>query len=72
MESLQERLVALCKDDKWLENNYTVAQDAVKTRREKEDYAFRRQLNEKPSSIPGCPGLWRLQLALVADAKLTV
>ena len=24
---------------------------------ERKDYAFRRQLNEKPSIIPGCPGI---------------
>ena len=23
----------------------------------RKDYAFRRQFNEKPSSIPGCPGM---------------
>ena len=26
-------------------------------KRERKEYAFRRQFNEKPSIIPGCPGL---------------
>jgi len=39
----------------------TVPHDFDEVRKEKnetrKDYAFRRQFNEKPSIIPGCPGL---------------
>ena len=34
-----------------------VTTDQYKKRKTKrKDYAFRRQINEKPSIIPGCPG----------------
>ena len=29
---------------------------AVSLEKKRKDYAFRRQFNEKPSTIPGCPG----------------
>ena len=32
-----------------------------KKRKKRKDYAFRRQFNEKPSIIPGCPGVWLQQ-----------
>ncbi len=44
---------------------------ATKRKKGKKDYAFRRQFNEKPSIIPGCPGLcchisWAMLSLLVA------
>jgi len=29
---------------------------AAEKKRKRKDYTFRRQFNEKPSIIPGCPG----------------
>ena len=34
---------------------------AVKKQKKRKVYAFRRQLNEKPSIIPGCPGAIKKQ-----------
>ena len=31
----------------------------VRVEKKKKDYAFRRQVNEKPGVIPGCPGIQR-------------
>jgi hypothetical protein len=30
--------------------------ERMEKKRKRKDYAFRRQFNEKPSIIPGCPG----------------
>ncbi len=32
----------------------------------RKDYAFRRQFNEKPSIIPGCPGIKRYLILTLA------
>ena len=37
--------------------------------KERRDYAFRREFNEKPSITPGCPGNLSLSISL-ADAYL--
>ena len=33
-----------------------------KLEKKRKDYAFRRQFNEKPSIIPGCPGVPKLHI----------
>jgi hypothetical protein len=48
----------------------------VKQRKEKKrkDYTFRRQFNEKPSIIPGCPGAVKhpaLELNFIHHQKLS-
>ena len=35
-------------------------------KKKRKDYAFRRQLNEKPSIIPGCPGVCFLICFLIS------
>ena len=37
-------------------NNLPLAHGHIFKKRKRKDYTFRRQFNEKPSIIPGCPG----------------
>ncbi len=50
VEEMQQ-VVLVCLHDCLLELN------SLRKEKKKKDYAFWRQFNEKPSSIPGCPGL---------------
>jgi len=40
----------------------SMLKEKEKKRKKRKDYAFRRQFNEKPSIIPGCPEVSMLQL----------
>ena len=42
----------------------------IEKKSKRKDYAFRRQLNEKPSVIPGCPGHADAQRLFVAAAEI--
>ncbi len=41
----------------------------TRTEMRRKDYAFQRQFNEKPSIIPGCPGVWTTQMEIDSGCK---
>ena len=45
----------LALDTIWLPDTALLT-NACQKEKKRKDYAFRRQFNEKPSIIPGCPG----------------